>query len=52
MTFGPRPTERRDNKPTVIITEKKKGKDGKKGAMSLCPNILNRLWNKTIGLLL
>lgn len=29
-----------ENKPTVIVTEKKPGKDGLIGSMSLCPECL------------
>ena len=45
MTFGGVPGfVRCENKSTVIITEKKKAKDGQKGSMSLC----NHCWNKAI----
>lgn len=33
-------TNRCTNKPTVIATEKKPGKDGQRGAMSLCAGCL------------
>lgn len=38
---GPvRQTTRCSNAPTVVIYEKKKGKDGRKGSMSLCDSCL------------
>jgi hypothetical protein len=37
LTFGPRrPRIRCSNKPAYIAKEKRKGKDGKRGSMSLC----------------
>jgi hypothetical protein len=36
MTLGPRAFHRCRNLPTVIVTEKLPGKDGQRGAMSLC----------------
>jgi len=36
MTLGPRQMERCPNKPEWIATEKRRGKDGKRGSMSLC----------------
>jgi hypothetical protein len=39
LTFGGRPGRVRcTNKPRLIVTEKKPGKDGLKGSMSLCPD--------------
>lgn len=41
MTLGGRPgLERCKNKPTVIVSETKPGKDGQKGSMSLCDGCL------------
>lgn len=41
MTLGPRPSyERCIEKPTVVVKEKKPGKDGFKGSMSLCTGCL------------
>lgn len=36
MTLGPG-RNRCNNRPTVIATERKPGKDGQSGSMSLCP---------------
>jgi hypothetical protein len=35
MTFGPRSMVRCDRAPVFVVTERKKGKDGRKGAMSV-----------------
>lgn len=41
MTLGPRPSwERCREKPTAIVREKKPGKDGQCGSMSLCTSCL------------
>jgi len=41
MTLGGRPgLVRCSNKPTYVITETKKGADGKRGSMSLCDSCL------------
>lgn len=36
MTLGPRSMVRCESVPTVIVTERRKGKDGRRGSMSLC----------------
>ncbi len=41
MTLGPRPWFRCENKPLVVATEKKRGKDGQRGKMSLCAECLS-----------
>lgn len=40
MTLGPRSYIRCKTKPSVVIQEKQPGKDGQRGAMSLCPDCL------------
>lgn len=41
MTLGGRPgLERCSNKPTVIVKEKKAGRDGRRGSMALCASCL------------
>lgn len=40
MTIGPKQRVRCTHKPTVIVYEKRKAKDGLKGSMSLCPDHL------------
>lgn len=41
MTLGGRPgLERCDRKPTVLVTEKKPGADGRAGSMTLCDGCL------------
>lgn len=43
MTLGGVPgLERCTNKSTFILTEKKAGKDGQKGSMTLCNDCLNK----------
>jgi hypothetical protein len=36
MTIGPRHYERCNNKPVVVVTERKRGPDGQCGSMSMC----------------
>lgn len=40
MTLGPRAMVRCKSAPTVIVAERRKGKDGQRGSMSLCDECL------------
>lgn len=42
MNLGPAGWARCTAKPTVIVHEKKPGKDGRKGSMSLCDECLKK----------
>jgi hypothetical protein len=42
MSFGPRQMKRCEEKPIVVVIEKKKDKEGLQGSMSMCERHLNK----------